>query len=70
MTNLTQPADMIVMPLSQVSYKYHLTDLPDWAKNPKMKAAFPDLARNTAESLDGRVAVVLTNDGWKHEKAI
>lgn len=69
-TNFTQPSDMMGMTLSQVSYKYHLTDLPDWAKNPKVKAAFPDLARNTAESLDGKAAVVLTNDGWKHEKAI
>jgi len=69
-TNFTQPADMMGMTLSQVSYKYHLADLPAWAKNPKMKAAFPDLARNTAESLDAKAAVVLTNDGWKHEKAI
>ncbi|WP_267397015.1 MULTISPECIES: hypothetical protein [unclassified Sphingomonas] len=69
-TNFTQPADMMGMTLSQVSYKYHLADLPAWTKNPKVKAAFPDLARNTAESLDAKAAVVLTNDGWKHEKAI
>jgi hypothetical protein len=69
-TNFTQPADMMGMTLSQVSYKYHLADLPAWAKNAKVKAAFPDLARNTAESLDAKAAVVLTNDGWKHEKAI
>jgi hypothetical protein len=61
---------MMGMTLSQVSYKYHLADLPAWAKNAKVKAAFPDLARNTAESLDAKAAVVLTNDGWKHEKAI
>lgn len=69
-TNFTQPADMMGMTLSQVSYKYHLVDLPAWVNNSKVKAAFPDLARNTAESLDGKAAVVLTNDGWKHEKAI
>ncbi|MBY9064881.1 hypothetical protein K7957_18250 [Sphingomonas yunnanensis] len=69
-TNFTQPADMMGMTLSQVSYKYHLADLPGWAKNQKMKAAFPNLARNTAESLDAKAAVILTNDGWKHEKAI
>jgi hypothetical protein len=44
--------------------------LPDWAKNPKVKSAFPDLARSTAESLYAKAAFVLTNDGWKHEKAI
>lgn len=66
----TQPGDMMGMTVSQVSYSYHLADLPDWAKNAKMKEAFPDLARNTAESIDRKAAVVLTNDGWKHEKAI
>jgi hypothetical protein len=45
---------MMGMTISQVSYKYHLADLPDWAKNPKVKSAFPDLARSTAESLDAR----------------
>lgn len=61
---------MMGMTISQVSYKYHLADLPDWAKNPKVKSAFPDLARSTAESLDAKAALVLTKDGWKHEKAI
>lgn len=69
-TNFTQPADMMGMTLSQVSYTYHLEDLPDWATNPKVKAAFPDVARNTAQSLEAKATVVLTNDGWKHEKAI
>lgn len=69
-TNFTQPADMMGMTLSQVSYTYHLADLPAWANNPKVKAAFPDVARNTAKSLEAKAAVVLTNDGWKHEKAI
>jgi hypothetical protein len=69
-TQFTQPGDMMGMTISQVSYKYHLADLPDWAKNPKVKAAFPDLARNTADNLESKAALVLTNDGWKHEKAI
>lgn len=69
-TQFTQPGEMMGMTLSQVSYKYHLADLPDWAKNPKVKAAFPDLARNTAESIDGKATLILTNDGWKHQNAI
>jgi hypothetical protein len=69
-TQFTQPGDMMGMTVSQVSYRYHLADLPDWAKNAKVKAAFPEVARNTAESLDTKAALVLTNDGWKHEKAI
>lgn len=69
-TNFTQPGDMMGMTISQVSYKYHLADLPDWAENAKVTEAFPELKRNTAESRDAKAAVVLTNDGWKHEKAI
>lgn len=69
-TNFTQPADMMGMTLSQVSYSYHLADLPDWTKNAKVQAAFPALATNTAGTRDAKAAVVLTNDGWKHEKAI
>ena len=58
------------MTLLQVRYTYHLAGLPDWTTNPKVKAAFPDVARNTAQSLEAKATVVLTNDGWKHEKAI
>jgi hypothetical protein len=69
-TQFTEPGDMMGMKVSQVSYRYHLEDLPDWAKSSRIKAAFPDIERNTAESLDGKAAVVLTGDGWKHEKEI
>lgn len=69
-TQFTEPGEMMGMKISQVSYRYHLADLPDWAKSARVKAAFPEIARNTAESLDGKAAVVLTGDGWKHEKEI
>ncbi|RZM35408.1 MAG: hypothetical protein EOP67_11945 [Sphingomonas sp.] len=69
-TQFTEPGEMMGMKISQVTYRYHLADLPDWAKSARVKAAFPKIARDTADSLDGKAAVVLTGDGWKHEKEI
>ncbi|WP_157009878.1 hypothetical protein [Sphingobium sp. YBL2] len=43
--------------------------MPSWAGNAKLTAAYPELERNTAESLEGKAAVILTNEGWVHEKA-
>lgn len=65
----TEPGDAMGMKVSQVSYRYHIADLPAWAKNTLMQAAFPQLAKDTAESLKGKAAVVLTNEGWVHERA-
>lgn len=65
----TEPADAMGVKVSQVSYRYHLKDPPDWATNEKMLAAFPQLARDTAESIEARTAVILTNEGWVHQKA-
>lgn len=66
----TEPADAMGFKASQVTYRYQLRDLPSWASNEKMLAAFPQLVRDTAESLEGRTAVVLTNDGWVHQRAV
>ncbi|PZU68655.1 hypothetical protein [Sphingobium sp.] len=65
----TEPADAMGVKVSQVTYRYHLKDLPDWARNEKLKVAYPELERNAAESLDGKAAVILTNEGWVHERA-
>jgi hypothetical protein len=65
----TEPGEMMGVKVSQVAYRYHLKDLPDWAKNAVMQSAFPQLKKNVADSLEGKTAVVLTNDGWVHERA-
>lgn len=67
-TQFTEPADAMGVKVSQVSYRYHLKDLPGWATNAKMLAAFPQLARDTVESLEARTAVILTNEGWVHQR--
>lgn len=67
-TQFTEPADAMGVKVSQVRYRYHLKDLPGWATNAKMVAAFPQLARDTAESIEARAAVILTNEGWVHQR--
>lgn len=65
----TEPADALGVKMSRVTYRYHLKDLPDWAQNAKMRAAFPRLEKESAEGLDASAVVVLTNEGWVHEAA-
>ena len=65
----TEPADAMGDKISQVSYRYHLKDLPDWARNEEMQTAFPQLKKDLADSIDGKAAVILTNEGWVHERA-
>ncbi len=64
----TEPADMMGVRASRVSYTYSLKDIASWAKDPAIQEAFPEikraLAASTAEATDG---LVLTNDGWKQE---
>jgi hypothetical protein len=66
--HFTEPSDAMGMKLSQVSYRYHVADLPDWVNDAKVKAAFPDIAEHLADHLDGKATLVLTNEGWKHER--
>lgn len=50
----------------QVKYSYQLADVADWAKQPEIKSAYPDIkalldnSDKTAELL-----LVKTNDGWQ-----
>src|SRR3546814_717918 len=42
----TEPADAMGVKISQVTYRYHLRDLPEWARNERVQAAFPQLKRS------------------------
>jgi hypothetical protein len=68
-TEFTEPSDTLGEKMSQVQYLYHLTDVPSWAIGKNMQAAFPDLKKDLAPHLKGSAVVVLTNDGWKDQKA-
>nr|WP_314432314.1 hypothetical protein [uncultured Brevundimonas sp.] len=66
----TEPGDMMGMTFSQVEYTYQLKNLPEWAKSKPMQETFPQLARDNADTLEGKAAVVLMNEGWVHEQAM
>lgn len=66
----TEPGDMMGMTVSQVEYTYQLKNLPEWAKSKPMQEAFPQLARDNADTLQDKDVVVLMNEGWVHEKAM
>ena len=61
------PTEAVGMKVSQVRYRYHLADLPDWATNPKVREIFPDIRRETAGPQERDATLILTNEGWKHQ---
>lgn len=66
----TEPGEMMGMTVPQVDYAWQLKNMPEWAKSKPMQEAFTQLARDNAETLEGKAAVVLMNEGWVHEKAM
>lgn len=67
----TEPSDMLGQKISRVNYTYVVNDLPSWTKSPEILSAIPSLKPDVEsenkpiKSLD---AVVLTNNGWVHER--
>src|SRR6202042_198653 len=41
--NFTEPADMFGTKISQVNFTVVAEDAPNWAKQPQVKAAYPDV---------------------------
>jgi hypothetical protein len=67
----TEPAEMMGQKISRVNYEYTVTDLPAWAMRPDLQQAIGGLkadAQSTSTPIKGVVAMVLTNNGWVHEK--
>lgn len=67
-TQFTEPADAMGMSLSRVAYTWRLKNRADWATNPAMVEAFPALKRTTAENVEDKADLVLTNKGWVHAR--
>lgn len=67
-TQFTQPADLFGMTASHVAYTWRIDDPADWARDPHLLKAFPEMRNATARSLDGRTDLVLTNKGWTDVK--
>jgi hypothetical protein len=74
-TRFTEPADMLGVRLSQLTYRFKVLDLPGWAKHPALseKGEFDELQTWVASEKEPLVAVdavVLASDGWVHERLL
>ncbi|XUW91491.1 hypothetical protein OH764_31865 [Burkholderia sp. M6-3] len=66
--NFTQPADMFGTKISQVNYLYEVDDAPAWAKQPAIQAAYPSVQHDLSGAPGDKAVLVVTNDGWMHER--
>lgn len=67
----TEPAEMMGQKISRVNYEYTVTDLPAWTTSPDIQRTIGGLqadAESASKPIKGVVAMVLTNNGWVHEK--
>lgn len=50
---------------SDVTYRYKMQDTPEWASDPGIKKEFPELARKTADTAEGKTTVMSAYAGWE-----
>jgi hypothetical protein len=55
---------------TRVDYHYRIEGAPDWAKNDKIKNAFPETTAALSAPQPATANLVLTADGWKVSTAI
>jgi hypothetical protein len=70
-TQFSEPSDMFGQKISRVNYTYRVSDLPTWAKSPEMLSAIKALnadAESDATPLKALDTLILTNNGWVHER--
>lgn len=70
-TRYTEPADMFGHRITKVNYTYSVGKLPEWATLPEVTAAIPALkeaVESTAKPIKATHTLVLTNNGWVHER--
>jgi hypothetical protein len=70
-TSFTDPALVLGVTSSLVTYDYDLIDVETWARDPAVQAAFPRIKTAlSAPSSTATDSVVLTHDDWQHERAV
>ncbi len=70
-SNFSEPADFFGQKVSQVNFTYKVVDIADWANNDLFKSKSSELREDfnsTGEAKNGKAALILTNNGWVHEK--
>lgn len=66
----TEPGQMMGMTVSQVEYAYEVEKMPRWTEHAALQDAFPQLKRDHSGAIQDKAAVVLTSEGWVHERAM
>jgi len=61
----SEPSSGMGQTVSQAKYTYTVVDVPAWANDPAVRAAFPELAEVLKPKKEARVDLVLMNDGWE-----
>ncbi|EKT4091942.1 TPA: hypothetical protein UMF74_003852 [Stenotrophomonas maltophilia] len=64
----TEPSDMMGVKLSQVNFRYKVDGADNWAKSEAVKASYRNFAEQVEGDIPGKATLVLTNDGWMHER--
>ena len=64
--NFTAPADLLGHTVSEVTYTYTFDRVEDWAKSTAIQNAIPLLKGiSDGTSKEGKIGVMLTNNGWE-----
>lgn len=66
--NFTEPSDMMGVKVSQVNFSYKVEGAADWAKSEDLRAAYKHVVDQAQGNTQGKAALILTNDGWMHER--
>lgn len=66
--SFTEPSDALGVKISQVNYRFAVEGAPSWATSDTLLKAFPVAAKELQPDASSRAVVVLTNEGWVHEK--
>lgn len=63
-SHFTEPGVALGVTVSRVTYTYSPVNVPAWAKDDAVMAAFPDLTKLLAPKQVGNASLMLQNDGW------
>ncbi|AWG34573.1 MAG: hypothetical protein LKF64_10980 [Alcaligenes faecalis] len=66
-SDFTEPASAGGFTVSQVNYVYHLADAAGWIKDSAVLDTYEDLRALTAQQVQGKARMILTNKGWVHQ---
>jgi hypothetical protein len=66
--NFTEPSNMMGMTISEVKFRYKVENPAGWAKTESLRTAFKNFENETQGDIQGKAALVLTNNGWVHER--